>query len=100
MYDALLVCGLERVGDLLRDRQGLIERYRTFRDEICERRPFDKFQHERVCAARIFEAVDCCDVSMIKGCQNLCFSFETRKAFRVECEAIRQNLQRDITIEL
>ena len=38
MDDALLVRGFERLGDLLRDRQRLVERNRALRDAIRERR--------------------------------------------------------------
>ena len=39
MDDALLVRGFERLGDLLRDRQRLVERHRPSRDASRERRP-------------------------------------------------------------
>ena len=58
MDDALLVRGFERLGDLFRDRQRLVERNRAPRDAVRQRRPFDEFQHERRHAAGVFEAVD------------------------------------------
>ena len=48
MDDALLVRRFERLGDLPRDRQRLVERNRALRDAIGERRPLDQFQDERV----------------------------------------------------
>ena len=47
MDDAVLVRGLERVGDLLRDRQRFIERNRSVPYPVRERRPLDQLQHER-----------------------------------------------------
>jgi len=45
--DALLVCGLERLGDLTRDGERLGDRQRPGHELIGERRPFDQFEHER-----------------------------------------------------
>ena len=47
MDDALLVRRFERLGDLPRDRQRLVERNRPARDAVGERRPFDQLQDER-----------------------------------------------------
>ena len=47
MDDALLVRRLERFGDLPRDRQRLIERNRSARDPIGERRALDQLHDQR-----------------------------------------------------
>ena len=47
MDDALLVRGFERLGDLPRDRQRLVERNRPPRDAVGERRSLDELHHER-----------------------------------------------------
>jgi hypothetical protein len=62
MDDALLVRGLERVGDLVGDRQRLVERHRTVVDAVGERRPLDQLHHEIVGA----DVVDVADVRMIQ----------------------------------
>ena len=46
MDDALLVRGFERVRDLLRDRQRLVERDRAPRDPLREIVAFDQLHHE------------------------------------------------------
>ena len=46
MDDALLVRGFERLGDLRRDRQRLIERDRATRDALREILALDEFHHE------------------------------------------------------
>ena len=58
MDDALVVRGLERAGDLRRDRQRLGDRQRSVRDAVGERRSLDQFQHERGDATRVFQAVN------------------------------------------
>ena len=45
--DALLVRGLERFRDLLRDRQGLVNRNRALGDALRERRPLDQLHDQR-----------------------------------------------------
>ena len=47
MNDAELVGGFERLGDLSRDRQRLVERNRTLRDAIGERRALDQLEDQR-----------------------------------------------------
>ena len=39
MDDALLVGGFERLGDLPRDREGLVDRDRTLRNPVGQRHP-------------------------------------------------------------
>jgi hypothetical protein len=43
MDDPLLVRGFERLGDLLRDRQCLVDWNRALSNSVGERRPFDQF---------------------------------------------------------
>ena len=66
MDDALLVRGVERVRDLPRDRQRLVERQRPLRHAIGERLAFDQFQHQRVDAVAVFDAVNRGDVRMVQ----------------------------------
>ena len=47
MDDPLLVRGFERLGDLLRDRQRLVERDRAARDPLRQILALDEFHHER-----------------------------------------------------
>ena len=47
MDDALFVRGLERLGDLLRERQGLVERDRPARDALRQVLAFDQLHHQR-----------------------------------------------------
>jgi hypothetical protein len=66
MNDPLLVRGLERVCDLPRDRQRFLQRNRSLRDAVGQRRPLDQFQYECLGAVRVLEPVDRCDVRMVQ----------------------------------
>ena len=46
VHDAALVRGLERVGDLCRDAQRLVDRDRPLRDPLDERRPVDELHDD------------------------------------------------------
>ena len=48
MDDPLLVRRFERLGDLLRDRQRLIDRDRSARNALRQVVAFDQLHHERV----------------------------------------------------
>jgi hypothetical protein len=58
MDDADTMCGIERVGDLLRDRQRVRERQRSAAHAILQRLAVDQLEHQRRHAAGIFETVD------------------------------------------
>ena len=68
----------------------------TFR----ERWTFDQFEHERLHAVRFLEAIDCRDVGMIERGEHLRFTLEPRHALGIVREGARQDLQRDVAIEL
>ena len=76
MDDPLLVCRFECLGNLCGDEERLIERNRALGNAICECRPFDELQDERVRAARILEAVNRGNVWMIEGGKDLRFALK------------------------
>ena len=79
-----LVRRFQRLGDLSRDGQGLVERNRTVRDAIRERRALDQFQDEgRMPCDRFFEAVDGGDVWVVQRRQHPGLALEARKAIRI-----------------
>ena len=51
-------------------------------------------------AAAFFEPVDGGDVRMIQGREDLGFSLKTREPIRVSSEQERQDLDRDLTLQL
>ena len=66
MNDPLFVRGLERLGDLLRDRQGLVQRHRSARDAFGDRRTFNQLDHERCRRVGPLETVNGRDIGMVQ----------------------------------
>ena len=58
MNDPLLVRGFQRLGDLLRDRQRLIERNGAACDALRQIVAFNEFHHERGNASGFLDRVD------------------------------------------
>ena len=100
MNDALLVRGFERLGDLLGDRQRLVDRDRAVRDALRQIVALDEFHHEGVDAPGFFEAVDGRDVRVVQGRERLRFAREPRQAIGITGERVRKDLHRDIAIQL
>ena len=89
MDDALLVRRLQRFGDLLRDRQRLVERDRLRARSAARGLTLDQLHHERADAAALFEAVDVRDVRMVQRGEDLGFALEAREALGVGGERRR-----------
>ena len=100
MDDAVLVRGFERLGDLPRHRQRLVDGEGAARDSIGERRAFDQLHHQRVLAAGILEAVDLRDVRMIERREELRFPAEPRQAIGIVGDGGQQDLDRHVAIQL
>ena len=94
-----LVCGLQRLRDLLRDRQRLIQRDRPLRDPVSEGGPFDQLQHERLDALRLLQPVDAPDVRMVERGEDLGFPLEAGQAVGVRRERLGQHLERHVAVE-
>jgi hypothetical protein len=61
-------------------------------ESVCERRPVDQLQHQRLHRRLLFEAVERTDVRMIEGGEQLRFAREPRRAVRIESEPLWQHL--------
>ena len=83
MNDSLLVRGLERVGDLFRDRQGFVEWYRALRNALREVVAFDQFHHEGGEVGCLLEAIDGPDVRMVESREHFGFALKARQTFRI-----------------
>ena len=81
--DALLVCRLERLGDLSRDRECLLNRQRTQRQTLGERRAFHEFEHEAAHASGLLQPIDRANVWMVQRRQHPRLAFEAREPIRV-----------------
>ena len=80
MDDPLLVRRFERFGDLLRDRQRLVERDRAARDALRQVVALRRAPSRARDAVSFFEAVDARDVRVIQRGQHLRFALEPRQA--------------------
>ena len=83
MDDPLFVRGFERLSDLLRDGQRLVERDRTTRNKLRQVVTVDEFHHQRGHAPALFQAVDSRDVRVIQRRQRLGFTLEAREPISV-----------------
>jgi hypothetical protein len=86
--DALLVRGLERLGYLLRDRDGFVDWDRTLSDVVGERRPCDQFHHEADVIDAPLEPVNLRDVRMIQRREDFGFTLKSGETFGVGNERV------------
>ena len=70
------------------------------RDALRQVLALDQLHHQRAHAARFLEAVDVRDVRMVQRREHLRFAREPREPFGIVGEGVRQDLERDIAIEL
>ena len=62
--------------------------------------PFDELHHDGARVSATFDAVDLGDVRMVQRGEGFGFPLESRQAIRVRGERLRQDLERDVSIEL
>ena len=84
------VCRLDGLRDLLRYRQGFIDRDGTVGDPVGQRWPFNQLQHQRPRALGFLDAVDGGDAGVVEAGKNLCFPLEPGQAIRIGGERFRQ----------
>ena len=100
MHDAFLVRRLERLGDLPRDDQRLLDRQAPFCDTFGQRRPFDQFHHQREGPARRFQAMDVRDVWMVQHRQDFSFTPESGEPLHISGQRSRQHLDGDLALQV
>ena len=98
--DATLMGRFEGFGDLLGNRQRLIQRDRPLRDPLGEGRPLDQLQHERPRALGFLDAVDGGDVRVVEAGEDLRLPLEPGEAIRISREGVGEDLQRDLAVQL
>jgi DNA-binding TFAR19-related protein (PDSD5 family) len=103
--DAALVSLLERLGDLPRDRSGLVERDRSALQPLREVLALHQLHGEEVGGRAVgerrgLEAVDVCDVRVVERGEKPGFALEAGEALRVLPQLRRQHLDRDLALEL
>ena len=99
MHHAALMRVFERLHDLLRDGQRVVQRERTQGDLIRQGGTFDERQDQSARVLRIDNSVNGPDVGMVEGSQHLGFALEAGHAFRIAQERSRQNLERDFAFQ-
>ena len=92
MNDPLFMRGFERLRDLLRDRQRLVDRDRPARNALRQVLALDEFHHQRTDTVGFFETVDVRDIGMIQRREGLGFAREPREPFGVVRERDRAGL--------
>ena len=101
MDDALLVRRFERLGDLPRDRQRLVERDRASRDPLGQRRrPRPAPSPARWSPSELLQAVDVRDVRMVQRREDFRFALEAREALGSARQRLGQHLDRDLALQL
>ena len=80
MDDPLLMRRFERLCDLLRDRQRLVDRDRPARNALRQVLALDELHHQRTDTVGFFETVDVRDIGMIQRREGLRFARETVRA--------------------
>ena len=94
------VRGLQRLGDLFRNRQRLVDGDRTLRDPVSKGRSFDQLQDERLGVVGLLNAVDGGDTRGVEAGEHLRLPLEPGEPIRVSRRGVGQDLQRDIMAEL
>ena len=92
--------GLQCLGDLLGNRQRLVQRDRPRRDSVSEGRPFNQFEDERLRAVGFLDTVDGGDVGVVEAGEDLRLPLEPSEPIRISRESVGQDLQGDLAIQL
>ena len=99
MDNPVLVCRVERIGDLSGDRQGFGKGNRATRDAPGQVLALGQLHDERVKVRALLDAVDLRDVRMVKCCERFGLAIEAGQSFGVVGERLGQHLQCDVAIE-
>ena len=105
MDDPSFVRGVERIGDLPRNRERLWNGQSPatclVSGELVRKGvTLDQLQHQRSNAVRLLDAVDRTDVWMIEGREHARFTLEPGEAVGIGSKGTRQDLDRDVSSQL
>ena len=95
MDDALFVRGLQRVGDLLRDRQGVGEQQGATRNMRGQILALDQLHDEGSGVGGLLESVDRADVRMIERGEHVRFALKARQPVRIADDRGGEHLDGD-----
>ena len=99
MHDAVLVRRLERFGNLTGNRQRFVNRDRSLRDAVCQRRAVDELEDEGPLRTDFLRSVDLRDVRMVERRQHLRLALKARDAIGIGGKEIRKNLDGDVAAQ-
>ena len=100
MDDTLLVCRLEPLGDLEKERQRLLDRNRTALDPIRQRLTLDQLHDEKARVTVPLEAIQSRYVVVVQRGKNLGLTLETSQPLRVSRHFFQEELDRHLATEL
>ena len=100
MNDTLLVRRFEPIGNLLRQKEGFVQRKRTARDPLGEGLALDELHDEELLAFAFFEAVESGDVRVVELSEQPSFALEPGQPLFVSGKLFGEDLDRDIPAEL
>jgi len=103
MNDVLLVGGLERIGDLPRDRQDVGKfqsAWGPLGKELGQRGAVDELHHERRHTVGFLEPVDLRDVRMVQRREHVGFALKSHDPLSVARERFGKDFQRNIALQL
>jgi hypothetical protein len=98
--NALLVGRGEAVGELHRQGDGLVKGEGARLEPLAEILALDQLHHQEAVLTVLLEAVDTGDVGVLQRCQGSRFALESGDSFGVGTDVFREDLDRDLTIEL
>ena len=99
MHNACGVRGVERVGDLDRQRQSGLKLQGFSRDPGPQRRPIKKLHGNEDMAILLANFVDCADIRVIQRRRRLRFTPKAAQCLRVFGHVVRQKFKRHHPIE-
>ena len=90
---------VERVGDLDREAEGLIDRNRAAGDAVGERLAVEKLHHQKIALAIATDVVERADVRMIEARDRARLALQSRAELRVRGELGGEDFHRDVAPE-
>ena len=100
MNDTALVCRIERIGELPRQRLRLGPCEGAAGETLGQVLPFDEFHDNRHLAAGLLDAVDVRDVGVIERGERAGLALEPRPPLGIGRDECRQDLDRHLPIQL
>ncbi len=98
--DSLLVRFFQCLRNLKRDGQSFIEGQRPGFETFRQRRPQHELHDQRARSLGLLQAEDRSDVRVLELGEQLCFALEARQTLSILGEGGRQDLDRDVALEL